>query len=423
MQRLLELFKIITTLPHCSKESRVLANYIESFAESCNYTVHVDQVGNILCYQNHDALVLQAHYDMVCIGKAPHIELIEEENRLSADNSTLGADNGIGVAMMLALMEEGAPVQCLFTADEEVGLIGANALAFDLKAKQLLNLDTEEEGHVFVGCAGGSDLYAKQVLKEQSCRDQNYVYRVTITGCVGGHSGVDIDKGIDNAIVSLAKVLDDHGVNLIRLQGGERINAIAKHAEAIVSTAQPLVIDHDNITVELLEVGSMCYKNSDQLLRFLATFNQGVRAYNFALDVPQTSINLATVSLDKGRLEVAFSARSMAKNDLETITQETKEILEALGFTVTTDGKYPPWEPTINDFTKKVADISKQHFNISEYKAIHAGLECAIIQDKYPFLEIASIGPNIFYPHSTREYVELDSVERVYNVVKEIIEA
>jgi len=222
-------FKKICEIPHCSYETEAMKAYLCEQCEGYGYHVEVDDANNILATKSGSAVTLQAHYDMVCIGVEYPIAVHEKEGWLSAGNSTLGADNGMGMAMMLSLMEAGEAVDCLFTAEEEVGLLGARGLALKPVTPCLLNLDSEEEGVVTIGCAGGVDIIAtRKVVRE---RKRLHLYTYTVSGLPGGHSGVDIDKGIPNAISQLFQKLSEHQSHIVEVTGGERRNSIPKKGE------------------------------------------------------------------------------------------------------------------------------------------------------------------------------------------------
>ena len=218
MSVILEHFKVLTTIPHCSEKADQLFEYLKSFARERGYEIQTDEAQNILISKGTPKLCLQAHYDMVCIGKAPEIKIYEEDGWLKAEESSLGADNGMAIAMMLQLMDEGAVLEFLLTSDEEIGLIGANALSFDLRSTMMLNLDSEDEAEVYIGCAGGVDIIATKPYA--LIKDNRPAYRVTVSGLSGGHSGVDIDKDIPNALKLLAGYLKDQKIGLVSIEGG-----------------------------------------------------------------------------------------------------------------------------------------------------------------------------------------------------------
>jgi len=423
MSRIIDHFKTIASIPHCSGEARELFEYLIDFAKSHEYVVSADRAGNILASRGQPRLCLQAHYDMVCMGRAPRIDLVEHEGWLHAQDASLGADNGIGIAMMMALMEERVEVEFLFTADEEIGLIGANALELELQATRMLNLDSEDEAEVYVGCAGGADIVAEifdeQVAGEGAC------YEVAVRGLPGGHSGVDIDKNIPSAIKALAAYLHDEGVEqLATIIAGERRNAISANAVAIVRSKKVLFSQGD-VTVRPLDETPDVYKNSQEILAFLYHFEHGVRSMNPALKIPQTSINLAMANdaYSPRGLSLEISARAMSMDDLEALIDETVSTVKRAGFGVRVEDKYPAWRPEENEWTRLVGEKMKAEFGSSKIMAIHAGLECGVLSQKFPKIQFASIGPTIRYPHSTRECVDPTSVERTFRVVQSIVQS
>jgi dipeptidase D len=426
--RVIELFKEITKIPRCSGTHQPFINYVKEFSKQNNYICKIDNANNILCFKENEKvnICLQSHYDIVCLvdGKVP--EIIEEDGYLNAKNSTLGADNGMGCSYMLALMEEGKNCEFLFTCDEEVGLIGANNIAFELQSSFMLNLDSEAEGEICIGCAGGVDIFAQTTKSEYISNDDNKeLYEITIDNLDGGHSGVDIDKNIPNALKLIAKTIKECHADLLDLNGGERINSIPKRAKAII--AVPLnntpKSSHENMTITKVEANTQHYKKLDKnIIDFLYTFANGVRGYDKEIGVVLTSINVAIVKNNIDNIEISISARSMDNNELDIIKKETVTLFEMFGFEVTTDGKYPAWKPSHSEFTQQILEIYKQSINDTVLHAIHAGLECAIFKEKYPNMQICSIGPNIYFPHSNREKCEISSALKLYDITKSIIE-
>jgi len=417
--KVFEYFEAITVIPHCSYEADGLQEYLVDFAADRGYEVEVDVAGNILARRGEPVLCLQAHYDMVCVGSAPKIEIVEDEGWLRALDSSLGADNGIAVAMMMALMEEGRELEFLFTADEEVGLIGAKALVLPLRSAYLLNLDTEEEGAVYIGCAGGVDLIASRQCEKRP--DQRPAWRVSVSGLPGGHSGVDIDKDIPNAIKVLAHYLTEREVGIVSLSGGERRNSIPVHAEAIVRSELPLEAEGE-VKVEALDAAEgEVFADSESLVGLLTTAPHGVVARNEELGIPESSLNLAIVKIGGSSCRIDYSLRAMSDEELDALVARTETFLGRYAFDVKTEDRYPAWKPDINDFTRKVASIMEESFGESELKAIHAGLECGILSKKYPAIKMASIGPTIENPHSVRERVEIGSVIRTFEILQKIV--
>ncbi len=415
MQEILDNFLTITKIPHCSFHADKMELFLKEFAKEHGYGVKVDKAKNILVYAKEPKICLQAHYDMVCVGKAPDIEVVQEDNILRAKESSLGADNGIAIAMMMQLIKEGAQLEFLFTSDEEVGLIGAKNLELPIKSKYLLNLDSEDEAEVYIGCAGGVDL---KLTKELTPIEQKgYCYEVSIKNLPGGHSGVDIDKGIPNAITNLAAFIKKHNAKVALFSGGERINSIPANASAAIVSEKKLQATDG---VELKELAQLQASNFsvDELLEL----PNGVLKVNEEFNVVQTSANLALVTLDSNSVTIELSLRSLDTQELMDLAMSIKKRYEAKGYRVALNDKYPGWKPEINEFTKKVQEATKEIFGTCETKVIHAGLECGLLGQKLPGVKMASIGPNIRFPHSKREYVELDSVARVYRVVQRVIQ-
>lgn len=422
MSSIIEHFQTLTQIPHCSKIADRLLEFLVTFAKERGYDVEVDDVKNIFISKGSPALCLQAHYDMVCMGKAPVLETYVEDGWMKAKDASLGADNGMAIAMMMQLMDEGRELEFLFTSDEEVGLIGANQVAFDLQSPYMLNLDSEDEAEVYIGCAGGVDITAS---KQDSYVDgTGDCYEVAVKGLVGGHSGVDIDKGIPSAIKVLGEYLHEHEITqLASMYAGERRNSIPANAVAIVRSESKLE-NTESVKVRELSERPKVLSEGDKAIEMIHRFKHGVHAQNEELGIPDVSINLAIITTDeKGGLLVETSARAMDAVKLEKISKETLAFFNTYGFTVKLEDKYPAWKPDISDFTNLVSQEVQSVFGKTKMMAIHAGLECGVIAEKYPAMKFASIGPTIRYPHSTREMVDLASVERTFEVVKQIIKA
>lgn len=407
----------LTKIPHCSQNTDKLFNYITNFAKERGYKVYSDKIKNILIKKGHSKLALQAHYDMVCMGDAPSIDTYIEEGWLYAKNSSLGADNGIAIAMMMELIEQGVDLEFLFTVDEEIGLVGANAIELELEADYMLNLDFEEEGIVCIGCAGGVDIIGEKTVAKANAYD--YFYKISVSGLEGGHSGVEIHKNIPNAIKVLAQYLENRDVHIASCEGGERRNSIPTYIEMVVSSKEPLESNHW-VTVTPFDTTVEVYESSD-FLNFLIEFQQGVYAYNHEFKLPDTSINLAIVNFEKSLVTIECSSRGMSDEGLEAITDRNINLFKKYGFKTSIEYKYPAWKPKINNFISIVYSSLSKEFGESRYEAIHAGLECGLLLNHYPTMEFASIGPTIVSPHSTHERVKIDSIGKTFRVVQNII--
>ncbi len=427
MNNIITIFKQLTTIPRCSGTYEPFISYIKKFALKYDYECLVDKFNNVLCKkQNSKAtLCIQNHYDIVCLIDNQIPQIVETNGFFEAKNSTLGADNGIGCSYMLNLMSLNYDLEFLFTSDEEIGLIGANNLEHKLNAKYMLNIDSEKESEICIGCAGGVDIFGKNNQKNIIKNSKNYqLFELTISNLPGGHSGVDIDKNIPNAIKLIAQTIKENNGLLLDINGGERINSIPVNTKAIVAFKKyPSKIAHPNIYINKIDPKSeyLHIYNSD-VINFIYTFTNGIRAYDKDLNIVLNSINLAKISTDIDSINIELSARSMINEELELIKNETITLLEKFNFKVSYSGKYPAWKPNINEFIKNILKIYKKYDESVSLKAIHAGLECAIFKDKFPHIKIASIGPNIFNPHSKKERVEIKSIEKLSKIIKEIVE-
>ena len=419
-----KIFKKIAELPHCSGDTAQLREYIKDVAKEYGYSLHEDSAGNVMAYGSNSKVTLQSHYDMVCIGRAPEIETVVEEGWMRAKGSSLGADNAMGVAIMLWLMGRNAPADFLFTNDEEIGLVGAANLELEVRTPYLLNLDSEEIGKVYIGCAGGEDIYLKKRTEYFAPVSAGERYIIS-ADTPGGHSGVNIAENIPNAITELCSVIvQNEAMQVASIAGGERINAIPAHAEAEVWMPQGHEPEIGSPHVSVRKIDTLqvpLLSDGRKVAKAFFGFAHGERAWNSDLNLPQSSINLAKVDTGEGRIEAALSARAMSNTDLERLVAQSVAGWEALGFEAATEGRYPAWSPEVNDFSKKVLQIYRRTFPKASFAAIHAGLECALFAERFKELQIASIGPTILDPHSDRERVELRSVERVADVVESLI--
>ncbi len=406
----LELFKKIASIPHCSGDTAALRDFILDFAKRCGFHTTIDRAGNILCYRRKRDICVQAHYDMVCVGDAPKIELIQENGWLRAKNSSLGADNGIGVAIMLALMQEQKEAEFLFTNDEEIGLVGAANLELELQAKAMINLDSEEFGAIYVGCAGGADVSATKRVSLKKI--QGEFFKIEARNFLGGHSGVDIDKGIPSAIEEFAFFIKDAKVGAIT--AGERRNSIPATLKAIVASQKPLV---SNRFFEVT-IAEPVMVMDEPLGAIVRAYVQGVRGWHKEFHIPYKSANLALIEQRGDELFIATSVRANSDEALDRLIAQEQAFFENLGFEVEVSGKYPAWPPKI---TSLAQEIQKRYPREAEFKAIHAGLECAVFAKRYPQMEIVSIGPTIQNPHSINERIRLDEIEPIYSIVRGLL--
>lgn len=416
-ERVKSLFLKITSFPHCSGDTGSLRSYIVEFSENAGYEVEVDRAGNIAIRSEAPKVTLQAHYDMVCIGNAPDIEIFEEDGWLKGRNSSIGADNGLAIAIILALIEDGVEIEAIITNDEEIGLLGANGFELDITTDRFLNLDSEDIGTIFIGSAGGRVLEAKLPIKRESI-DSGYTYRASISDLPGGHSGVDIDKGILSAIDEVLKrVSNVSGFQLVSINGGERINSISTSAEIVFRSDERLkgfeALDSSDLKAVV---------DSEKVMQVLNQLDRGVILYNSELSIPEVSNSLGLIETTSTEIKLTTFIRAMDNANLFIHSDSIRETLTEAGFSVDILESYPAWKPEKSQFFEEVfVNYRAVYGKEVEITAIHAGLETAIFKDKFPSLQIASVGPTIENPHSLRERADLESVETLYKLIRTLV--
>jgi len=453
-ENIVKYFKEISGVPRCSKNEGKIIQYLKGWAENNNFPFTEDRGNNLFVYvgDNAEKVALQSHLDMVC-EKSPEvnhdftkdpINIIIDGDIIKANGTTLGADNGIGVAMMMTLAEDkdilkNKGLELLFTVDEETGLNGANNLESGLlSSKYMINLDSEDDDEIIIGCAGGRDLYGDKkynFLKSQVA----YSYQIEITGLFGGHSGVDIDKNRLNAIKLMGEILNFIGeIEISLINGGTRHNVIPTGAISVFNSnlsydevekiCKEFEEKYKNIESKLNValsknenlVNSLNKYDSKELISLIQELPYGVmeRQENHVV----LSSNLAKVTTDGGIIKFLLSIRSSDKELKEKLNEKISSIFKKFNYSFFSDNDYPAWQP---DFNSKLLGIAKQIYdnNYSDLKVkiIHAGLECGIIKEKYPEIDVISIGPNIKFPHSVNENVSISSINKVYRWCKEII--
>jgi dipeptidase D len=389
-ERVLTLFEELTQIPHCSGKTAQLRQFIIDWAEERGYRVEVDGAGNIFASKMEKPVVtLQSHYDMVCVGKAPQIELRKVGDWIEGVDSSIGADNGLGVATMLVFMELFPEVGYLFTNDEEIGLVGAFNLELDIPSQFLLNLDGADF-RVYIGSAGGETFVIDYPVRRVSKRGSKGILK--LEGLPGGHSGEDISKPVPNAI----KEWIARAGEIISIKGGERDNAIPQWCEG------EIFIPMGKEWIEVI---------TSDFTQFLTKLPHGVIKWDPHYSIPRQSANLAKV--DNGK--VVLSIRGNTPSDLEELEKYVISLLEGCKWEVV--GKYPPWPPSPN----RLSQLLSQKIGHPP-RVIHAGLECGVFSAKFPHLQIASFGPIIQNLHSTRERFLIPSLFEFVKVVGESLE-
>jgi len=465
-------FAEISRIPRGSKNEAAATQYILDTAKKLGLPAKSDAFGNVVVRkpasanrQHVRSVALQSHLDMVCeknkdtvhdFLKDP-IELVRKGNFLVANGTTLGADNGIGVATNLAVMEdrslEHGPVEFLFTVDEETGLTGASNLSPEmLESKVLLNLDSEEEGEITVGCAGGKDTMGTWKLHFEPAPANLKAMQVKVTGLKGGHSGIEIDKGRGNAIKIMNRTLlalCKNGARLSTIDGGDKHNAIPRECDSVVLIpprkvrkaksivgnvcatikAEIATVDPD-LLIELIEINPgnslMVMRKSGQqkLLKTIAAIPHGV--IKMSADIPglvETSTNLAVIKTQDASVRIVTSQRSSVASEIEEIVESVASVFELGGASVEHTHGYPGWKPDLDSPVLKIAKSAYQALFGKEpiVKAIHAGLDCGVIGECIPGMDMISFGPTLEAVHSPDERIHIDTVEKFWIFLLQVL--
>jgi dipeptidase D len=475
IQKVFDLFKEISAIPRCSKKEEKISRWISQWALEKNFDFKKDSAGNLLIsipgstgYETSPPVVIQGHMDMVC-EKTPDsghdfsrdpIELIFEDEWVRAKDTSLGADNGIGLALAMAIASDKSlkhpPLELLFTVDEETGLTGAGRLEESwLKGKILLNIDSENEGTFTVGCAGGKDTRIRFPVTFEMIPENPTYYRLKVHGLRGGHSGVDIHEQRANAIKILARglflVMEKYPIHIVSINGGSAHNAIPREAEAMVALnsdfadsmgknirefEQTVQEEFENIEPELKVALEKSHVNGDTskniisekhalaAIRLLVGIPHGV--YNMSYRIPglvETSSNLATVTTKKSMIELVTSQRSSIISRLSEITDQIKAVSALTGAETEDENAYPAWQPQMESpLLSRCVDIYTDLFGKKpKIEVIHAGLECGVIGAKYPEMDMISFGPTIKGAHSPDEKLHIPSVGKVMTFLTELL--
>jgi len=475
-QPLWSLFYELTQIPRCSGHEAGCRNHFAEWAKKHNFKYAIDKIGNILIhvpaskgYEKSPTVVLQGHMDIVCEKNADVVhDFLNEPLKVYVDGdwvkargTTLGSDNGIGLAAALAAVESKdvvhGPLEFLFTVDEETGLTGASNLKKGtLKAKYMLNLDSEEDGTLYIGCAGGGDNKLSFNLIYEKAPARTIPVEVKVSGLKGGHSGLNINDNRANALKLLARLLkaaeDKVPYRLASIGGGDKHNAIPREATATLyipapklpalkklrSTMKKAFLSEYSAIEPDLEIGIskidkkkaalsgrvIQKKRATNIIHAMVAIPHGVIAMN--RDIPwevETSTNLASVKTDKKKLIFHTSSRSSVEASLQAVRDQIMTTGAAFGARGLDLGGYPGWQPNFNaTLLQIVKKVSKKLFGKDpEVKVIHAGLECGIIGETAPGLEMISWGPQIEAPHSPDEKIQISSTARFWELVKGVL--
>ena len=459
----LNFFEIISKIPRMSGHEEKIADYICKFAEERGLDYRKDNLYNVLVkkkaskgFENKEAIILQAHTDMVCEKTSDslhdfekdEIEIVETEETYTAKDTTLGADDGIGVATLLLMLDDeeiGHPdIYCLFTTQEEIGMDGAKGFDYSgINAKYLINVDGEEENTAIVGCAGGVRLcYEKNM---ELVDNQDKVYKIRASGLHGGHSGVDINKNRINSNWLTAQILEKlDNVKIISFVGGNKDNAIPNATETLFSTTSDnikevseevknrlqLVEEDKNLKIEITEVEkeskSISSEESKEILDLIINLKQGVIEYSKDVeDLVESSGNVGIVDIQKEKSTITELIRSSDDEKKEIIKDSNNQMAQKYGYSVLENSSYPGWKYSPDSKIEKAYIESYKEVHNGEAPivcAIHAGVECGMIYKKMPHLEMISMGPDLVDVHTVKETLYLKSCRRFLETFVKLIE-
>lgn len=466
-----EYFDDLCKVPRPSKKEEKIIAFLKEFGAKHQLETLQDETGNILIrkdathgMENKPSVVMQSHIDMVCeknsdvdfdFEKDAIIPVIDGE-WVKAKGTTLGADDGIGVATQLAILAsndiEHGPIECLFTVDEETGLTGAFGLKPGfVKSEILLNLDSEDEGELFIGCAGGIDTLIEMEYETEKLNGPHEFYKLTVNGLRGGHSGDDIQKGYGNAIKIMNRLLWEstqiHQLKLAAFKGGNLRNAIARESFAVIAIPKDKAADFETffrnlavdikkefaITEEKLNIGFEktnkasevfvgAYQNA--LLNALYACPHGVIAWSQSIpNFVETSTNLASVKMEGHSIYITTSQRSSVESAKKDIANMVAANFRNIGAYVEHGDGYPGWTP--NPSSKVLAQTAASYEKLFGKKpkvlAIHAGLECGLIGEVYPNMDMISYGPTIKGAHSPDERIKIDTVKMFWDLTLDVL--
>ena len=460
-------FAALNAIPRPSKKEEKVIEFIKNFGENLGLETTVDEVGNVIIkkpatpgMEDRKAIVMQSHLDMVCQKnndvlfdfETQGIQMEVDGDWVKAKGTTLGADNGLGVAAIMSVLESSdishPALEALFTIDEETGMTGAIGLKpGQLSGEILLNLDTEEDDEIDIGCAGGIDVTAWQNYNLEDAKGQ--IVKIEIKGLQGGHSGMDIHKGFGNANVILGRLLYtgvyNQNIQLISIDGGGLRNAIPREANAVFSVRNFVeFIENANtlkasileefanvekdlqINIEKFSTAEKAISEDDSKKVILALKSAHNGVYRMSPDVAdlvETSNNIARVELKNGALRILNLSRSSVDSTKFAVAEQLKSVFELAGLEVEFSGSYPGWKPKPgSEIVKIMEKIYERDFGPKPHVvACHAGLECGIIGANYPEMEMVSFGPTIRGAHSPEEKANIPSAQKFWGFLKEIL--
>lgn len=466
--RVFHYFEQISAIARGSGNMKGISQYCIDFAKEHKLSYHTDDLCNVVIfkngskgYENSAPVILQGHLDIVCQKtmdcdidfEKDGLKLFIDGDFVKAEGTTLGADNGIAVAMVLAILESTTiahpPIEAVFTTDEETGMYGAKALDMSiLKSTKMINLDSEEDDCITVSCAGGSDFVATMATNRTVSNGTKV--SIELKGLKGGHSGVEINKGRANANTLMGKVLNHLKskvqFNVIDVNGGDKPNAIPNYCKAQLCTGDnQLFVNTANAYLESLKAeikdseGDFCYvvsddKNGeyevlgndvkDKLINVLNVAPNGVLKMSENIEsLVETSLNLGILKIDNDKITIHYSLRSNTKNGLTELESKLTEIFENQNFEIDTFGHYPPWEYKKESSLRDLyIDTYKQHFNaMPRVEALHAGLECGLFASNINNIDCIAVGPTIFDVHTVNEKLSISSTNNLFELIVDVL--
>ena len=453
-------FEDICAIPHGSSNTKQISDYCVNFAKSHNLYYHQDSQNNIIIkkpaskgYENHPPVILQGHLDMVCQKeddfefdfKKDGLKLFIKDDKIGAKSTTLGADDGICIAMTLAILSDTSlshpPIEALFTVDEETGMFGAiNFDASYITGNRLINIDSSEQSVLTVGCAGGTEISLTLPLKKSSVKMP--LIEIEVSGLIGGHSGTEIDKGRQNANLVMANFLNslDFDYNIVNIFGGTKHNVIPGKSNCIIATNGDIKsnvhsflsknkVETDpelNIKITPLNKSGVGFnkKSTQNIKNIIKMLPFGPINYSDELDIVKTSANLGVLNINDNILNMIISVRSIVLAERESTVKKIIDIANKIGCQSKIIGQYPAWEYKKNSPLRNImVDEYKNLFNEEpKIKVIHAGLECGILAGKIKNLDAVSIGPDMWDIHSTKERLSISSTQNVYKYILKVLE-
>jgi len=469
--KVLSFFREITRIPRESGHEELIVEYLRQFAAERSLECHTDEAKNVVIvkeasagYEGKPTVVIQSHTDMVCeklkgsdfdFTKDP-IKYEIEDGWMIAKETTLGADDGIGVAAELVLLDDDSlkhpKLECLFTATEETGLDGARALKSDfISGKTLINLDNEDEGQLCVGCAGGMDTVATFACQPKNLAKGFVVSKFSISGGLGGHSGEDIDKNRLNAVQQIARFTAramKYGADLISIEGGTKRNAIARAAEVVLAipsgSEDDVVAEFNRFASEVKDEFSVSdpgvvfdaepvsggseavdLKTAHNLVNALLSVPHGVIAMSSSMEgLIETSTNLASVRMEGNKqIVVGTMQRSAVNSSRIFLGERVAASFESAGAEVVTGDGYPGWKPNMDSpLLKRCKEVYKNTFGTEPLVcATHGGLECGLFTDRFPDMDMISFGPTLKGVHAPGEKLELASLDKFWLFLVELL--